>query len=302
MSNNSATGQARRKPIWLKRSLPAGPSFGKVTANLRENRLYTVCEAAKCPNRSECFHQRTSTFLLMGPLCTRNCRFCAVEHGHGQPLDPKEPIRVAQTAKALGLSYVVLTSVSRDDLPDKGAKVFAQAIKAVKRYIPNAEVEVLVPDFQGQETSLQTVLSSKPNVLNHNIETVRRLSCYTRPEANYEQSLRVLSRTGFLAPDTLLKSGLMLGLGETESEVRTTLDDLLRAGCHVLTLGQYLQPSPAHWPVKRYLSPEEFEKWRKIALSKGFKAVASGPLVRSSYKARSIFESLRGSALTKPDE
>ena len=248
-----------------------------------------MCQEAKCPNIWECFSQRTSTFLIMGPYCTRSCRFCSVAHGPmGEP-DSEEPARVAQVAQRLKLAYVVITSVTRDDLADGGAVFFAETIEEIRKRMPGALVEVLIPDFQGDKKSLQTVLEARPNVLNHNIETVQRLYPLVRPEATYSRSLELLRRSKqYSAIPT--KSGLMLGLGESSGEIEGSLRDLLSAGCSILTLGQYLQPSKEHLPVERFISPDEFDGWKKIALDMGFCQVASGPFVRSSYHAKDLYE------------
>ena len=247
--------------------------------------LHTVCQEARCPNQWECFSRNTATFLIMGDRCTRNCRFCAVLHGpRGEP-DPEEPSRVAEAARSLGLDYVVVTSVTRDDLPDGGASLFAETIREIRRKKPGTDVEVLIPDFQGNERALALVLDAGPAVLNHNIETVERLYPEVRPGADYGRSLKLLERARTYSPAIPRKSGMMLGLGETAEEVRGTLRNLLEAGCMMLTLGQYLQPSESHLPVSRFVPPEEFETWRTVALDMGFSAVFSGPFVRSSYRA-----------------
>ncbi len=277
------------KPPWLKRRLSFGPAFSSVVSHLRESRLHTVCEEALCPNRGECFSAGTATFLIMGDVCTRNCGFCAVAHGRPGPLDPDEPARVAEAAYKMGLKYVVITSVTRDDLPDGGASHFARTIVQVKRALPSAKVEVLIPDFRGSRSSLEVVLEAGPDVLNHNVETVPRLYPTVRPMADYYRSLELLAKVNEISPHVATKSGLMLGLGEDEGEVEGVLKDLLAVGCTMLTLGQYLRPSTAHLPVARYVSPEEFEEWRIKAMEMGFRKVASGPLVRSSYQAHEMF-------------
>ena len=278
------------KPSWLRRPLPKGSAFGQVAQALRKHHVHTVCEEARCPNRAECFCRHTATFLLLGSRCTRNCRFCAVEHGPLEPPDPKEPEQVAETAAELGLRYVVLTSVTRDDVPDQGTGIFAQSITSIRQKIPGAMVEVLVPDFQGRKSCVQTVLKAEPNVFNHNVETVPRIAQKARPQADYQRSLRVLTMASSMAPHIPTKSGLMLGLGESDLEIQRTLEDMLQSGCRILTLGQYLQPTPAHLPVHRYIPPKDFDAWREIALSKGFDQVASGPLVRSSYQAHALYQ------------
>ena len=284
--------QPQKKPRWLKKRLPTGPEYEKVKELIGKDRLHTVCQEAKCPNMWECFSQQTATFLIMGSRCTRNCRFCSVAQGPVEPPDPAEPDRVAAAARQMGLHYVVITSVTRDDLPDGGAAFFAATIEAVQRQIPSAKVEVLIPDFQGNAEALQAVLDAGPDVLNHNIETVPRLYELVRPQARYERSLQLLSRVLKYAPGLPIKSGLMLGLGESSEEIRSTLNDLIGAGCRILTLGQYLQPSKAHLPVKRFVSPAEFDNWKNTALEMGFCEVASGPFVRSSYHAKELYQTV----------
>jgi lipoic acid synthetase len=284
--------QPHQKPRWLKKRLPTGPQYEKVKELIGKDRLHTVCQEAKCPNMWECFSQQTATFLIMGSRCTRNCRFCSISQGPAEPPDPVEPDRVAAAARQMGLSYVVITSVTRDDLTDGGAGFFAKTIAAVHRRIPSAKVEVLIPDFQGNAPALQTVLDAHPDVLNHNIETVPRLYPIVRPQARYRRSLQLLSRVQKYAPGLPIKSGLMLGLGESFEEIRSTLKDLIDAGCRILTLGQYLRPSKAHLPVKRFVPPAEFENWKHTALEMGFSEVASGPFVRSSYHARELYQAM----------
>jgi len=278
------------KPPWLKRRLPYGPDFETLRGLIDEGALHTVCQEARCPNIWECFSHRTATFLIMGPRCTRNCRFCAVSHEPVRPLNPDEPDRVAGAAARMGLKYIVITSVTRDDLADGGASHFAATIEAVHHRLPDAKIEVLIPDFKGSRAALQTVLNAGVDVLNHNMETVPRLYPTVRPQADYQQSLTLLERAAVLAPGVATKSGLMLGLGETGGEIQQVLTDLVACGCGFLTLGQYLQPSAGHLPVKRYIPPEEFEQWRRKALDMGFRGVASGPFVRSSYHAKDLYE------------
>ena len=278
-----------RKPEWLRLKLPTGPDYELVRSLIGKSALHTVCQEAKCPNQWECFASQTAAFLIMGPRCTRNCRFCAVEHGPLGPPDPEEPFRVAEAAQSLGLRYVVVTSVTRDDLPDGGAAIFAATIRAIRKTIPDAQVEVLIPDFQGHLEPLLAVVEAHPDVLNHNIETVERLYPPVRPGAAYKRSTQLLRRAKDSNASLAIKSGLMLGLGELPEEIQQTLRDLLDAGCTLLTLGQYLQPSADHIPVERFVSPAEFDNWKEIALSMGFWRVASGPLVRSSYHAKDLF-------------
>ena len=267
-----------------------GPDYEKVRALLKKGRLNTVCQEAKCPNLWECFSRRTATFLIMGSLCTRNCRFCAVAHGPLGPPDPEEPARVAEAVKKMGLRYAVITSVTRDDLLDGGAGFFAKTIKEIRKRVSDVLVEVLIPDFQGNMDALQTVVDARPDVLNHNIETVPRLYPLARPEASYWRSIELLKQVQKHDSTIPTKSGLMLGLGELSEEIRETLRDLLGASCSMLTLGQYLQPTKKHLPVKNFVHPDEFDRWRKIALEMGFSAVASGPFVRSSYHAKDLHQ------------
>jgi lipoic acid synthetase len=251
--------------------------------------LHTVCQEACCPNQWECFSCKTAAFLIMGPVCTRDCRFCAVESGEPAPIDPAEPLRVAEAAQRLGLDYVVVTSVTRDDLADGGAGHFADTIQAIRNRIPGTGIEVLIPDFQGNIHALETVMNAGPDVLNHNIETVPRLYSLVRPQANYTRSLELLHTCARQFPDISVKSGLMAGMGETNEEIFSVLQDLRAHGCTHITIGQYLQPSRRHHPVHRYVSPEEFESWKETALDMGFRHAASGPFVRSSYHAKEGF-------------
>ncbi len=279
-----------QKPPWLKRRLPTGPDFERVKSLINKGGLHTVCQEAKCPNMWECFSKHTATFMIMGSSCTRSCRFCAVDHGPIAQPDPEEPAKVAETARKMGLSYVVITSVTRDDLPDGGAAFFAQTIQEVRKQIPDALVEVLIPDFQGNAEALKTVLKAHPDVLNHNIETVPRLYSTVRPEANYNRSLKLLKQARQYDQSIPTKSGLMLGLGELHDEISQTFKDLVKAGCSMLTLGQYLQPSKQHLQVERFVPPEEFDNWRKTAIKTGFSQVAGGQFVRSSYHAKELFQ------------
>lgn len=280
------------KPPWLKVRLPSGPEYEQTRRLLHEGRLHTVCQEACCPNIFECFARHTATFLILGDHCTRDCAFCAVKSGPLLPPDPDEPERVAQAAARLKLTYVVVTSVTRDDLPDGGAAQFAATIRALRRQIAELRVEVLIPDFQGDPQALAAVLDAGPDVLNHNVETVPRLYPAVRPQADYERSLALLERATRQAPHIPTKSGMMLGLGETDEEVRSTLEDLYGAGCRILTLGQYLQPGPDNHPVVSYVSPETFERWKRYALDLGFGEAAAGPFVRSSYRAEASFKNV----------
>lgn len=279
-----------QKPPWLKRRLPTGPDYEQIKTLINKGGLHTVCQEAKCPNIWECFSKQTATFMIMGSRCTRNCRFCAIAHGPTAPPDPEEPARVAEAVRKMGLNYVVITSVTRDDLPDGGAVFFAQTLQEIRKQIPDAVIEILIPDFQGNKNALKTVLKARPDVLNHNIETVPRLYSTVRPEANYNRSLELLKQTGQYGPSIPTKSGLMLGLGERPDEISRTLEDLFKTGCRILTLGQYLQPSNQHLQVERFVSPEEFDSWEKTALEIGFSQVAGGPFVRSSYHAKELFQ------------
>jgi lipoic acid synthetase len=278
-----------RKPEWLRQRLPSGPGFGRVNTLLRKQCLHTVCEEANCPNRGECFSSQTATFLILGPKCSRDCRFCAVEPGAGGPPDPKEPQRVAQAAWELGLDYVVITSVTRDDLPDGGAGQFAATIMHIRNLNPSALVEALIPDFQGSRKDLETVLEARPDVLNHNLETVSRLYPLARPQAEYARSLELLRRCRDIDPGLPLKSGMMLGLGESVREVEQAVRDLADSGCSILTIGQYLQPTKRHLPVHRFLEPEEFEALKGKGYEAGMEQIASGPFVRSSYRAKELY-------------
>ncbi len=279
-----------KKPAWLRRKLPSGPEYEKVRSLIRDKDLHTVCQEAQCPNQFECFSKKTATFLILGSKCTRNCRFCNIEKGPMGPPDPDEPERVAQAAVRMNLRYVVVTSVTRDDLPDGGAGIFARTIHALRSRIKDVRVEVLIPDFQGDEKALETVLTAKPDVLNHNLETVRRLYLKVRPEADYDRSLELIRRVKRISPAIPAKSGIMLGLGEKVEEIRQAIGDLYAADCRILTMGQYLQPSKSHLPVSRFVPPEEFEQLRKFAMETGFSKVASGPFVRSSYHAGELYK------------
>jgi lipoic acid synthetase len=277
------------KPAWLRRKLPSGPQYEKIRAMIDKGQLYTVCQEANCPNQFECFSARTATFLILGATCTRNCRFCNIEGGQPGPLDPDEPRRVAEAAAKMDLRYVVVTSVTRDDLEDGGSGHFAATIHALRQKISDVQVEVLIPDFQGDRSSLETVLAARPDVLNHNMETVQRLYPSVRPLADYNRSLELLARVKTIDSSISAKSGIMLGLGETEEEVRLTIADVYRTGCRMLTIGQYLQPTPQHLPVVDFIPPEAFDRWRRLAVETGFEKVASGPFVRSSYHAGEMF-------------
>lgn len=276
---------ARRHPDWIKVRAPGAGHFGDTRQVIRSLGLHTVCEEAMCPNLGECWGHRTATFMLMGDVCTRNCGYCAVRHGRPLPLDPEEPERVAVAVEKLGLRHVVVTSVDRDDLDDGGAAHFAATAEAIKARVPECRVEVLTPDFQGDEAAIATVVESPIDILNHNTETVPRLYRRARPGGRYERSLGLLRSAKERRPDLLTKSGLMLGLGEGREELLEVFRDLAAVGCDILTLGQYLQPSRRHLPVERYIHPEEFAELRRMALALSFRHVEAGPLVRSSYHA-----------------
>jgi len=274
------------KPDWLRVRLPASPVFREVKRLLREQSLHTVCEEARCPNIGECFSRGTATFMVLGELCTRRCPFCDVAHGRPQPPDAAEPARLADAVASLRLSHVVITSVDRDDLRDGGAAHFAACIRAVRLRSPATRIEVLVPDFRGRlDAALEPLSAEPPDVLNHNLETVPRLYREARPGADYAHSLKLLSEFGRRHAAVPTKSGLMLGLGETDDEVIEVMRDLRRHGVAMLTIGQYLQPRPGNLPVRRYVAPEQFDALRRQALALGFAGVASGPMVRSSYHA-----------------
>ncbi len=272
-----------RLPAWFKVTFREGPDYREIRRLTKELNLHTICEEARCPNVWECWNSRTATFLILGDICTRRCHYCAVTTGRPLPLDEAEPGRVALAVKALGLRHAVLTSVNRDELPDGGARIFAGTIRAVRRELPACTVEVLIPDFLGDETALETVLSAQPDILNHNIETVPRLFTSVRPQGRYPRSIALLQAAS--GRGAVTKSGLMVGLGETMEEVREVMRDLRGAGCSIVSVGQYLQPTTAHWPVMRFYSPEEFHLLREEGLALGFRHVESGPLVRSSYHA-----------------
>ncbi len=279
-----------RKPEWL-RVRYNQEAVAEVAQLLGELRLNTVCKEANCPNLGECYRKHTATFMILGSQCTRNCRFCSVTPGHPQPPDPEEPENVAAAAKKLGLRHVVLTCPTRDDLPDGGAEQFAQTVRAIRRACPGATVETLISDMQMNTAALDAVIEARPEVLNHNVETVRALQKAVRPQADYERSLAVLHYCKEKDAALLTKTGFMVGLGETEEQIGELMDDVLAAGCDILTIGQYLQPSPEHYPLDRYATPEDFARYKVMALDKGFRYVASAPLARSSYKA---WEALEG--------
>ncbi|HON28874.1 MAG TPA: lipoyl synthase [Mesotoga infera] len=282
------------KPEWLKEKLIIDRShLGEVKTVLRSLALHSVCEGAKCPNIGECFASKTATFMILGDTCTRGCRFCAVKKGTPSTIDEDEPLHIAEAVSKLGLKHVVITSVSRDDLVDGGAAHFARVVSVLKERCPDTTVELLIPDLEGNWEALEEIVAARPDVLNHNIETVPSLYERVRPGAIYKRSLELLKRVKEIDASVITKSGIMVGLGESVDELYSTMDDLLAVGCSMLTIGQYLQPSHAHLAVARYVTPDEFEVYRKNAIEKGFAFVAAGPLVRSSYHAAQGFSSLR---------
>ena len=289
-----------RRPEWLKLSALEPTILNRATKLTRDLNLHTVCESARCPNRTKCFAEGTATFMILGNICTRNCTFCAVRHGKPRAPDPQETDHIVQAVDRLGLRYVVITSVTRDDLPDGGSFQFAQTVRAIRKYDPGIAVEVLIPDFQGSASALQTVVDASPAVLNHNIETVPRLYSEVRPQAQYRLSLDLLKQVRLLDNSLLTKSGLMLGLGESREEVIEVMADLRHAGCDFLTIGQYLQPSLQHHRSVRYIRPEDFEEYRIVGKELGFASVMSGPLVRSSFHAAEMYISATRKLKQKP--
>ncbi len=275
-----------RLPQWFKVKAPGGENYLQVKGLLRRYNLHTVCEEAHCPNIGECFDSGTATFMILGDICTRACSYCAVKSGRPGDVDPLEPEHLARNVERLGLGYAVITSVNRDDLADGGAGVFAQCIRRVKELTPDCAVEVLIPDFMGSAAALKTVMDTRPEVLNHNIETVARLFPQVRHKGNYIRSLELLSRAKAMTGSVFTKSGMMVGLGESWDEVLATMEDLRSVGCDLLTIGQYLRPSPKHHPIDRFYSPEEFQALADQGLKMGFRHVEAGPLVRSSYHAK----------------
>ncbi|WDE96127.1 lipoyl synthase [Lentisphaera profundi] len=276
----------KRLPEWIRVKVNRGGNRNELSTELRDRKLNTVCEEAKCPNLAECWHERTATFMLLGVNCTRACRFCAIGYDKPLPPDPEEPANVAETAAKMDLQYVVITSVARDDLDDEGSDQFAKTIRAVREKLPDAGIEVLTPDFNGKEDLIRMTLDAMPTVFNHNLETCERLSPPIRGRAKYKRSLEVLKNAkAWSKGKVLTKSGIMVGLGETDEEVIDCINDLFAANVDILTIGQYLPPSRKHWKLDRYVRPEQFEEWKEYAEKLGFNAVASGPMVRSSYKA-----------------
>lgn len=272
------------KPEWLKIKLPSGKEFSEVKTNIAEHKLHTICESGKCPNQTECWGAGTATLMILGDVCTRSCMFCSVSTGNPGQVDITEPLRVAESVKLMGLKHVVITSVDRDDLVDGGSKIWAATIRMIRKHCPDVTMETLIPDFKGMEENIDRIIEVKPEVVSHNLETVKRLTREVRIQAKYERSLEVLLRLKEGGIDRT-KSGIMLGLGETDEEIFEAMDDLRNSKVDILTLGQYLQPTRKHLPVARYVTPEQFNYYREVALSKGFMYVESGPMVRSSYHA-----------------
>ncbi len=282
----NASRQQHRHPTWIKARIPGGGNYAELKKLMRDLELHTVCEEARCPNIGECWNSRTATFMILGDVCTRRCMFCAVKKGTpGGIVDTDEPRRIGEAVGYLKLKHVVITSVNRDDLSDGGASVFAECITEARKNQPGCTVEVLIPDLEGNWEALQTIVQARPEVLNHNTETVSRLYRRVRPYANYQQTLTLLQIVKQLDRQMLTKSGLMVGLGETVTELLETMQDLRDTGCDILTIGQYLSPSPRHLPIQRYYTPEEFDELKEVGIEMGFRHVESGPLVRSSYHA-----------------
>lgn len=270
-------------PPWLKMQMPQGDTYSRVKNLVNRHQLHTICASGNCPNIGDCWGRGTATFMILGDICTRSCKFCGVRTGRPEPIDWSEPERVARSVRIIGLKHCVITSVDRDDLEDGGSALWAATIREVKRINPGTTMEVLIPDFRGQRKDIQKIIEEKPEVISHNLETVERLTKIIRSGADYRRSLkviRIISESGIIS-----KSGIMLGLGETKEEVFQAMDDLLEAGCRVMTIGQYLQPTLDHWPVTEYIRPEEFSEYQEIGIKKGFRFVESSPLVRSSYCA-----------------
>jgi len=275
----------RRHPDWLKVKMKGGRDYLEIKKILRKSNLHTICEEANCPNISECFNNKTAVFLILGDVCTRNCKYCNVKHGKPKILNKNEPEEIAKSVRILGLNYVVITSVTRDDLEDGGASFFYKTVKMIRKLNPNCKIEVLIPDFKGDYNALKKVIDSNPDVINHNIEVVEDLFCEIRPEGNYNLSLDLLKKIKTINKNIYSKSGFMIGLGETDEQIIKTMKDLRNSNVDFLTIGQYLQPSLNHAKIIKYYLPSEFKKFKQFALDIGFKYVESGPLVRSSYHA-----------------
>lgn len=282
---NTPDAVPRRRPEWMKVRAPTGDNHDELVHLMRDLGLHTVCEEARCPNIGECWNHRTATFLLLGEICTRGCRFCAIAKGKPEPLDEQEPERVARAVAYLKLKHAVLTSVNRDDLPDGGAHIFARSIELIREHMPACKVEVLIPDFDGNWDALNLVLEARPDVLNHNIETVPSIFRRFRPKASFDQSIELLARARRFDANLVTKSGIMVGAGETNDEVLEVMDILRTADVNVMTIGQYLAPTKSHWPIHRYVTPDEFAMFRDEGKKRGFRYVESSPLVRSSYHA-----------------
>jgi lipoyl synthase len=288
-SMESGKQNIRRLPRWMKMQMPKGESYSKVKNIVQHHKLHTICTSGNCPNIGDCWNRGTATFMILGDICTRSCKFCGVKTGKPLPPDPEEPMRVAESVRLMNIKHCVITSVDRDDLDDGGAAFWAETIKTIKKVNPETTIETLIPDFDGVKELINKVIEAKPEVISHNLETVKRLTSQIRTRAKYRRSLeviKIIAESGVTS-----KSGIMLGLGETEEEILQTMDDLLTVGCKVFTIGQYLAPTLEHIPVKEYVTPEKFEEYRQIGLKKGFRFVESSPLVRSSYHAEYHVES-----------
>jgi len=294
------------KPDWLRKRLPTGEITKRIEENLLRNNLHTICQEGCCPNQGECFAKGVAAFLIMGNVCTRNCRFCAVTSGKLTPLDSGEPERLADEINDMGIRFAVVTSVTRDDLLDGGAKHFVEVIHSIREKCPEVGIEVLIPDFNGLPSALRSIVDTGPEVINHNVETVPRLYDEIRPQANYDQSVGVIRMIREMDECMVTKSGIMLGLGETTEEVIMVMADLIRAGCDILTIGQYLCPSENHYPVAEYVKPEKFDEYKKIGMEMGFRDIAAGPFIRSSYQAFDSYirtkETYKSSMDSKPVE
>lgn len=283
--SSSNPGVQPRKPSWLKVKAPGGPNYVALKHLMRDLKLHTVCEEARCPNVGECWEHKAATFMIMGDVCTRNCAYCAVAHGTPAPYDPEEPARLAEAVAKMGLRHVVITSVDRDDLPNGGAEIFAGCVTEIRRRLADTSIELLIPDFKGSDAALEIVIQARPDILNHNLETIERLYRIARPGGRYERALRLFRRSKEIAPDLLTKSGIICGLGEEWDELLQAMQDLRAQSVDILTLGQYLRPTGGHLPVARYYTPQEFAELKRLGMDMGFRHVESGPLVRSSYHA-----------------